>query len=156
MDPGRTIGTVLLHEGMDPERRALGGLVPTTDGFWLSHIADQDGDLELHLAHIDNDATVGEDMVVSPAQGIDEVYPYRPYMAAYADDQLLAGWKSGGELQIVALDATTGEVVDGSVAVDAGIDQFQEFVRHPNGDVVWAWSPGGTTDVSVVRVRACE
>ncbi len=156
-DPGRFLGTAILHEGMDPTRRALGGLVPTSNGFWLSHIAeDEDSVLQLHLADIDNSAAIGEDRVIPEAQSIDDSYPFRPYMAEYAGDQLLVGWKSDGELQIATLDGFTGELLDGPVTVTAGIDQFQEFVSHPNGDVGWAWSPGGTDEVSVVRVRACE
>jgi len=157
MDPTRTLGTAILHEGMNPTRRALGGLVPRSGGFWLSHIAESEDEiLELHLADIDDSAEIGEDRVIPEAEGIDQVYPFRPYMADYGDDELLVGWKSGGDLQIATLDRSTGEMLDGPVTVEAPIDQFQEFVSCPNGDVGWAWSAGGTDEVSIARVRACE
>jgi hypothetical protein len=163
MDRGTTLATVLLQEGMDPEQRALGGLVPTSDGFWLSHIAAGQSEPEMHLVHIDDAGSLSQEQVLAAAQGIDDGYvpgpsytPYRAYMADYADGQMLLGYKSSQQLQLAVLDRATGELVDGPVAVDAGIDQFQEFVSHPNGDVGWAWSPGGGTEISVARVRACE
>ena len=51
---------------------------------------------------------------------------------------------------------STGVLLDGPVAVNAEIDDYVDFVSYPNGDVVWAFSPGRSSSIDIVRVSACE
>jgi hypothetical protein len=154
--PSQTPKTLLLVDGADPYRRALGGLVATSSGFWLSYIANDSGALRLHLARITDVPRASQDRAVAAATNLEATYPFRAYMAAYGAGQLLLGWKSKGVLQLAIADAATGAVVDGAVAAGASIDQFQDFVSDPNGDVVWAYSSGSSSRVEVVRVAACR
>jgi hypothetical protein len=148
--------TLLLLEGSDPYRRALGGLVASSSGFWLSYIANDNATLKLHLARITDAPGVSQDHVIAAATDLEATYPFRVYMAAYGAGQLLLGWKSNSVLQLAIADAADGAVVEGPVAAGASIDQFQDFVSDPNGDVVWAYSSGSSSRVQVVRVAACR
>jgi hypothetical protein len=154
--PNPALKTIELLKGSDSYKRALGGVVPTSSGFWLDYVANEAGTLRLHLARITDSASVSQDHVIEAARNLDADYPFRPYLAAYGAGQLLLGYKSGGALQLAIADAATGAVVEGPVAVSASIDQFQDFVSDPNGDVIWAFSPGGSSRVQVVRVMACR
>lgn len=154
LDRDRRLGEALLHENLDPTRRALGGLVPTADGFWLLHMA-QAGAMELHLAFVDNAGKVTVDRPLAFATGLPTQFPFRAYLAAYGAGQMLAGWFSGGRLQLAALDRATGELVAGPVDTAARIDAWSAFVPDPNGDVVWAWSPGNVSRLDFVRVAGC-
>ncbi len=144
-----------LHEGLDPTQRALGGMVPTTDGFWLLHMARGAQDMELHLAFLDQDGGLASDLTIAEATGLATEYPFRAYLAAYGSDRMLAGWYHQGRLQLAEFDLGSGAVLTTPVAVDARIDNWSEFVSYPNGDVGWAWSPGRTDRLDLVRVRAC-
>jgi len=140
----------------EPTRRALGGLVADTNGFWLNYVDDESGRLALRLVKLgDSGNSFSANVLVSGATGIDTSYPFRPYMAAYGKNQLLMGWKSGGKLVLAVADAATGAVVEGPVTTALNIDQFQEFTTAPNGDVLWAYSAGGRS-VTVNRVAACK
>jgi hypothetical protein len=148
--------TLLMLDGTDPYRRALGGLVSTSSGFWLSYFASDNGTLRLHLARITDVPKASLDRVIATATDLEATYPFRPYMAAYGAGQLLLGWKSKGVLQLAIADASTGAMVEGPVAAGASIDQFQDFVSDPNGDVIWAFSTGSSSRMQVVRVAACR
>jgi len=142
--------------GTDPTQRALGGLVSASDGFWMNFIQPGNGTLSLQLAKLPNSGSAPtQQSSVSVATGIDSSYPFRPYMAAYGTGKLLMGWKSGGQLMLAVADATTGAIVEGPVASALAIDQFQEMSSAPNGDVVWAYSPGGS-QIKINRVAACK
>jgi hypothetical protein len=155
LDRDQHLGDVALHANLDPTKRALGGLVPTPDGFWLLHMA-QAATMQLHLAFIDNAGKVSADQTLAYATGLPTQYPFRAYLAEYGKDQMLAGWYSGSQLQLAVLDRATGELVTGPVGVPARIDHWNEFVPDPNGDVVWAWSPGNVAKLDLVRVAACR
>lgn len=152
----RPSGETLLLAGMDPTKRALGGLVPRDGGFWLLYQAMPGAEMELRLAAIDLDGAVTTDIALPFATGLPTRYPFRPYLAAYGDGQLLAGWRADGELQVAVLDGETGALLEGPAAAGAEIDAWVEFVSYPNGDVGWAWSAGGTRRVEMVRVEACR
>jgi hypothetical protein len=140
----------------EPTRRALGGLVPGADGFWLNYVDDESGTLALRLARLTGGAaSFSTNVPVGSATGIDASYPFRPYMAAYGKNRLLMGWKSGGRLVLAVADAATGAVVEGPVTTTLNIDQFQDFTTAPNGDVLWAYTAGGRA-VTVNRVAACR
>lgn len=151
----RQMGDVKLHEGLDPTRRALGGIVPTPDGFWLLHMAQEASAMELHLAFVDNAGRPTRDEVLPEAVGLETSYPYRPYLAEYGADAMLAGWHTRGALHLAVLDRASGALVDGPVEVAAHIDKWGEFVPLPNGDVGWAYGAGGTDRLDLVRVRVC-
>ena len=142
--------------GTDPAQRALGGLVPTSGGHWLNYIESSGGKLVLKLAKVpETGSALTAVTTVTDATGIDATYPFRPYMAAYGAGKLLMGWKAGGKLVLAVADATTGAVLEGPVTTTLAIDQFQEMTSTPSGDVVWAYSPGGSK-VQVQRVSACK
>lgn len=161
LEPGRHLGDAALHEGLDPTRRALGGLVPADGGFWLLHMAQGPAAMELHLASVDDAGAVTRDEVVAEATGLPSAYPFRAYLAAYGDDRMLAGWHSAGELQLAVLDRASGDLVEGPVAArspdgaEARIDRWSELVGYPNGDVGWAFAADGAREVAVARVAAC-
>ena len=158
LNPGETLGSANLHEGVDPAQRALGGLVPSNDGFWLSHIApDGPGSsLQVQLAHLRNDGTLVDERALTQATDLDHEYPFRAYLASYGQGNLLVGWRSNGRLQLAVLDGATGEITDGPVEVGAPIDVFQDFVSYPNGDVGWAWAANDSNELTVVRVQSCR
>ena len=142
--------------GTDPAQRALGGLVPASDGFWLNYIQSSNGTLSLQLAKVpDSGTALLQQRVITAATALDNTYPFRPYMAAYGTGKLLMGWKSGGRLMLAVADATTGAVLEGPVSTALNIDQFQDMTTAPNGDVLWAYSSGGSS-VSVNRVSTCK
>src|SRR5262249_5904850 len=148
--------TLELLEGSDSYHRALGGVVQSSSAFWVDYIANDQGTLRLHLARIMDSASVSQDHVIESARRIDSDYPFRPYLAAYGAGQLLLGYKSSGTLHVAIADASTGEPIEGPISTSAPIDQFQEFVSDPNGDVVWAYSGGNSSQIQVVRVSACR
>ncbi len=156
LDRQRRLAEATLHEGLDPTKRALGGMVATTDGFWLLHMAQGREPMELHLAFIDNAGRVTRDEALPHARDLETTYPFRGYLAAYGATQMLAGWVSKGSLQLAVLDRSTGAWLDGPVAVGAKIDKWNEFVSYPNGDVGWAWSPDRSDRLDLVRVTACQ
>ena len=140
----------------DPAQRALGGLVPASDGFWLNYVQSTNGVLSLQLAKVPNSSTaLLQQHAITAATSLDNTYPFRPYMAAYGSGKLLMGWKSAGRLMLAVADATTGAVLEGPVATTLNIDQFQDMTTAPNGDVLWANSSGGGV-VGVNRVAACK
>jgi hypothetical protein len=143
--------------GTDPARRALGGMVPASDGFWVNYIAPTSGSgLALNLAKVGTTGSaLTQQRVISQATSLDSDYPFRPYMAAYGTGKLLMGWKSSGRLALAVANASTGAVVEGPVLTSLPIDRFQDIVNTPKGDVVWAHSAGGTT-IDVTRVAACR
>lgn len=151
---GRRLGASTLHANLDPTKRALGGLVPTAEGFWLLHMA-QAARMELHLAFFDNAGKVTRDTTVAEAVDLETAYPFRAYLAEYGADGMLAGWMSAGKLQLAVLSRATGALLEGPVGVDARIDKWVELVPYPNGDVGWAWNPGGTARLDLARVAAC-
>jgi hypothetical protein len=154
--PTSTSSTLQWLDGSDPAQRALGGLVPTTGGHWLNYIESVGGKLVLKLTKIpDSGSAPGATTTITAATGIDATYPFRPYMAAYGTGKLLMGWKAGGKLVLAVADAGTGAMLEGPAATTLAIDTFQDMTPTPGGDVVWAYSPGGTR-VQVQRVAACK
>ena len=140
----------------DPAQRALGGLVPASDGFWLNYFQTSNGVLSLQLAKVpDSGSALLQQRAITIATSLDNSYPFRPYMAAYGTGKLLMGWKTGGRLVLAVADATTGAVIEGPVSTALNIDQFQDMTTAPNGDVLWAHSSGGGF-VGVNRVAACK
>jgi hypothetical protein len=115
LDRDRRLGDAALHENLDPTKRALGGLVPTADGFWLLHMA-QAAKMELHLAFIDNAGKVTRDQILAFATGLPTQFPFRAYLAEYGTNQMLAGWYSAGELQLAVLDRATALTPAGHTA----------------------------------------
>lgn len=139
----------------DPTQRALGGLVPASEGFWLNYVEASGSALALKLARVPRTgAALTQARTITAAKGLDSAYPFRPYMAAYGNGRLLLGWKSGGSLTLAVADRSTGEIVDGPVTTTLGIDNFQEMTSASNGDVLWAHARGNT--LSVNRVASCR
>jgi len=140
----------------DPAQRAIGGLVPASDGFWVNYFQSNNGVLSLQLAKVPNSGSaLLQQRTITYASSLDSTYPFRPYMAAYGTNKLLMGWKSSGRLMLAVADATTGATLEGPIATTLSIDQFQDMTTAPNGDVLWAHSSGGGF-VSVNRVAACK
>ncbi len=155
MDPGKTLSAPLLHDRVDPTKRTLGGLVGRSDGFWLSHTAPESNSTDsndVHLALVKNDGTV-QDEILRSTPGVSEI---QSRLADYGPGRMLVGWKANDELSIAVLDKSNGQLIDGPVQITARIDDFADFVAFPNGDVAWAFSPGDSTDLSVVRILACK
>lgn len=153
----RPRGESNLLNGLDPVKRALGGLVPRPGGFWLLYMAQPGAAMELHLAAIDMAGKVTRDDKLPFATGLATAYPFRPYLAAYGEGRLLAGWHKAGALQLAVLDGETGALLEGPAAAGgAKIDNWAEFMSYPNGDVGWAWSPGGTKRLELLRVAGCS
>jgi hypothetical protein len=134
--------------------RALGGLVPAGDGFWLSYLQRGVDDLQLHLTRVTRTPVLQDDHIIDEAEYLDSDYVFRTYMAKYGDN-LLLGWKSNEQLVLAVADFDSGQLSEGPVATDAPIDNFVEFVPYPNGDVGWAHSTS-SSEVTVTRVRACS
>lgn len=144
----------------NPTGRALGGIVAAPQsGFWMNYIVAEDSHPTLHLAHysgttgqIDRDLVIPEanGLVASPAR-----YPYRAYMAAYRSGQLLLGWKTADGLKLAVADASTGQLLQPPVSTNLQIDDFDEFVSSPSGDVLWATSPGDGS-ITINRVAGCH
>ena len=155
LDRELRLGEARLRDGLDPTKRALGGLVPTSGGFWLLYMAQENRAMALHLAFIDNAGRITRDQPLGQATELETAYPFRAYLAEYGADEMLAGWYRAGGLQLAVLDRATGSLVSGPVAITARIDTWSEFVPFPNGDVAWAWSPGATDRLDMVRVAAC-
>ena len=154
--PTATPSNLQWLSGTDPAQRALGGLVPASDGFWLNYLQTVNGTLTLQLAKVpDSGAALQQTRAITVAKSLDNTYTFRPYMAAYGSGKLLMGWKSGGRLVLAVADATTGAVLEGPVNTALPIDQFQDMTTAPNGDVVWAHSTGGNA-VRINRVAACR
>ena len=142
-------------DGSNPRKRALGGLVPAGEDFWLDYLEPAGVDeVRLHLTRVTPTPTLEDDRIIDQAQYLDSDYVFRPYMAKYGDD-LLLGWKSNGQLVLAVADFETGELVEGPVVTDAPIDDFVEFVSYPGGDVGWANSTS-SGEVTVTRVLACN
>jgi len=140
----------------DPATRALGGLVPATNGFWMNYLQTENAALTLKLAKFDNSLSQLQQVTtITGATGLNNVYPFRPYMAAYGTNQLLLGWKAGGKLVIAVADATTGEIIEAPVITSLNIDNFQDMATTNNGDVVWAHSTG-TSNIAINRIAACN
>ncbi|MEK8033665.1 hypothetical protein AACH06_22815 [Ideonella sp. DXS29W] len=142
--------------GTDPARRALGGLVPSGGGFWIDYLQPAANGLELKLAKVP--ATGGalkKVSTIAAGTALDATYPFRPYMAAYGQGKLLLGWKASGQLKLAVADAGTGELIEGPISTTLKIDSFQDMATAPNGDVLWAYSSGGS-NVLVNRVAACS
>jgi hypothetical protein len=151
------LNTSELLSSSDPYRRALGGLVPSAGGFWLNYISSDNNTLRLHLTWISNAASGSRERAIDGAKNLGTSYPFRPYMAAYGAGQLLLGYKTqDGALQLALADAATGALIEGPVPAGASIDQFQDFVSDPNGDVIWAYNPGNAAQIQIVRVTACR
>lgn len=154
--PTAAVSTLPWLDGSDPAQRALGGLVPATGGFWMSYIQSTGGSLNLQLARLpDTGSSFTQQLAITQATGLDTGYPFRPYLAAYGSNKLLLGWKSGGKLNLAVADASTGAVLEGPLTTNLAIDNFQEMSTTPAGDVVWAYSRGGSR-IDVNRVAACR
>lgn len=155
--PSAAADTLQWLTGTDPTQRALGGLVGAGDGFWMNFIQPAaTGGLSLQLAKLPNRGTAPvRQLGIGAATGLDASYPFRPYLAALGSDRLLLGWKSGGALMLAVANASDGKLVEGPVASGLAIDQFQDMVTAPNGDVLWAYSAGGS-QIQVNRVAACR
>jgi len=140
----------------DPTGRALGGLVPSEYGFWFNYLQTEGNDLVLKLGKFeDAQSGMAQTLTVNEAQNLDSTYPFRPYMAAYAQDKLLLGWRSGGNLVIAVADAMNGELIEGPVTTSLSIDNFQDLKTTENGDVVWAHS-GTNGQIKINRIAACS
>lgn len=150
---GAVINTKEWLGNSDPAKRALGGVVPTADGFWINYI-DFSSTLRLHLAKMDLNGNIVIDNIISAATNLDSDYPFRAYMAKRGND-LLLGWKSGGNLVLATASLTTGLLTSDAVATTSKIDNFNEFVSLNNGDVIWA-SVSNSNAVTVSRVGACR
>jgi hypothetical protein len=143
-------------EGTDPSERALGGIVPTVDGFWMNYIQKENGKLTLKLSKFQDGSDQPEQtQTISFAKNLDTDYPFRAYMAKYGEDQLLIGWKSNGKLMLATVNSDNGEVVEGPVETSLSIDNFQEMKTATNGDVVWAYSSGSDQIIRVNRISSC-
>jgi hypothetical protein len=154
--PTSSSSTIQWLNTEDPTKRALGGLVPANNGFWLNYIQNENSKLTLKLGRFnDSLSQLQQSLTISAATNLDSSYPFRVYMAAYGNDQLLLGWKSAGKLVIAVADATTGEILDGPTTTTLSIDNFQEIISAKNGDVIWAHSSGGNK-ISVNRITSCN
>ncbi|CAM3670250.1 hypothetical protein VA7868_00215 [Vibrio aerogenes CECT 7868] len=141
----------------DPSKRALGGIVPTDDGFWMNYIQTENNALVLKLAKFhDNSDQPEQIQTVTIATDLDSGYPFRAYMAKLGDDQLLLGWKSGGKLVIATADAATGSILEGPVQTTLSIDNFQDMKTTGNGDVIWPYTSGRNQTIQVNRISACH
>lgn len=134
----------------------MGGLVPSEYGFWFSYIHTEGEDLVLKLGKFeDAQSSMAQTLTVNEAENLDATYPFRAYMAAYAQDKLLLGWRAGGNLIIAVADAISGEIIEGPVTTSLSIDNFQDMKTTVNGDVVWAHS-GTDGQIKINRIAACS
>lgn len=145
---------VTFLEGTAASERALGGLVPRGDGFWLSYLRRGVDDLQLHLTRVNSTPALEDDRIIEQAEYLDSDYVFRTYMARYGDD-LLLGWKSNERLVLAVANFETGKIMEGPTVTEAPIDNFVEFVSYPGGDVGWAHSTS-SSEVTVTRVLACS
>lgn len=129
----------------------LGGLVPTTDGFLLSFAAPEGrASRDVALVHISDSVDVGTPIWLTDSAGVDESAPH----LARLGDQLLLGWKEGGDHVLAVVDEA-GTFLEGPVTVPVRFAALDDFVTFSNGDAGWAYAWDDLSLLKVVRVIPC-
>lgn len=130
---------------------SLGGVVPMSDGFWVSFTAtDGRASHDVGIAHVGNDRRADPPIWLT-TDGVrdDDVHAAR-YGAGF-----VVAWSAGGTDRIARFDAT-GAMAAGPIDVPAlslaGATDF--FVFGGSSDVGWVTRAGG--GLSLVRLRSCE
>jgi hypothetical protein len=130
----------------------LGGLVPTSDGFYLYFASPEGGSsYDVVFVHVDNDGETSGRVLLSETPEVDERFAH---LAAYGDG-LLAGWGEETDLTLAVVD-TSGNVVEGPVAISAQAGGLDDFASYPNGDAGFAYAGDGASSLEVTRVARCE
>ena len=126
----------------------LGGVVPTSDGFWVTFTAtDARASHDVAVIHVANDYTPGSPIWLT-ADAYDDA---NVHAARYGAGFVVAWTGMGGTDRIARLD-TTGTVVEGPVDVPtAALAGASDFFLFSNGDVGWATGSG-----QLARLRSCE
>jgi len=131
---------------------SLGGLVPASDGFWLSFTSGEGrGSSDVGLVRIAPDGTPGSPVFITDTSGTDET---GAHLARYGEN-FLAGWIEGAA-HVLTVVSASGGAVEGPVPIDAQFAEKDDFITWPGGDVGWAYAWGDMTQLRIVRVSLCE
>jgi hypothetical protein len=130
----------------------LGGLVPTSDGFFLSFTSPEGRSApDVAFVKVGNDGKPSGKVWVTDTPSVSEGYSH---LAAYGD-KLLAGWDAGTTFTVAVLDKA-GAVVEGPAATTAKLGGQDDIVTFANGDVGWAAAWEDLTQLKIVRVLGCK
>jgi hypothetical protein len=131
----------------------LGGLVPAPDGFWLNFASPEGrSSYDVAFVHIDNSGNASGKTYLTDTASVDERFAH---LAAYGNNQLLAGWGEDTDLTLAVID-TSGNIVEGPSQISAEAGGLDDFASYANGDVGWAFAADGASSLQVVRVTRCE
>jgi hypothetical protein len=126
----------------------LGGLVPLGQGFAFTYVSQTDrSSYDVALASISSSGFNTYDAWLTDTPRIDET---SAHLAAYGQD-LLAAWKSGGQLLLSVVDAD-GNFLEGPVAASADIGDHDDFFNYPDGRVGWTYAGSGRGSLVTVTV----
>jgi hypothetical protein len=130
----------------------LGGLVPATDGFYLTFTSPTGrSSPDVGFLKFSNTGMPSGKVFLTDTAGVQESWAH---LAKYGD-RLLAGWAAGMELMIATID-TAGAIVEQPVAAPAAIGGQDDFATWANGDAGWAGIGASNMQLVVVRVVRCE
>ncbi|MFO0711810.1 MAG: hypothetical protein U0353_18300 [Sandaracinus sp.] len=129
---------------------SLGGVVPVSDGFWVTFTAtDMRASHDVALVHVGNDGAVGTLTWLTT----DGVRDSAVHAARYGSGFVVA-WSAEGTDRLARFDAS-GAMVEGPIDVaGAGLGAASDFFVLEGGDVGWLTAPSGT--LALARLRACE
>lgn len=130
----------------------LGGLVPAADGFYLNFASPAQGSSwEVVFLHVSEEGDPSGQVTLTDTPDVDEQFAH---LAAYGDG-LLAGWGEDTDLTLAMLD-TSGNILEGPVAISAQAGGLDDFSTYPSGDVGWAFAGGDSSTLQITRVARCE
>jgi len=130
----------------------LGGLVPTSDGFWLTFTSPEGrASYDVVLIHVGNDGSPSGRVYLTDTPSVDEEFSH---LVAYGD-HLLAAWSTGTELTLAVVD-TAGTFLEGPVVVGARAGGRDDFAAYPSGDVGWAHAWDDLSTLQIMRLARCE
>lgn len=129
---------------------SLGGVVPMTDGFWVSFTAtDMRGSHDVAIARVGNDGRADAPIWLTT----DAVRDGSVHAARYGAGFVVA-WSAGSTDRIARFDAA-GAMLEGPLDVPAAdLGSASDFFVLEGGDVGWIAAPGG--ELALARLRACE
>jgi hypothetical protein len=126
----------------------LGGLVPVSDGFWLSYVSPEGRtSKDVALKHVSTSGTAGSVIWLTNTTG-DET---SPHLGVIGSD-LLALWQDSTGTRMQLLDAT-GTAVGSTRTIGVTLGAFDDLFSFSNGDAGWVRANG--SGLSIGRIHLC-